>query len=317
MQSPLRPDWRLPRRWDRVWEDRPGFFWPNCPCCVAASSQLYYVFGGVVLGGARQSTNYQWSSAWATKAALSSARDSMAGSTPTTSSSTYTYGGITNVALAITQSDSYTPDAWSTNTAMPTGVYSAAGVAISSLCYSWGGWNASTVTQSVNQQMTPGSPSTWATKTAMTAARAEATASAISTKGYNIEGSATTNYEYDPSGNSWATKTACPAPAKSGLSSFTISGTIYVMYGSPDAGTLRNDSYVVDTWSTAATPPGTAGTARYRAGSAALDASSVGWVTGGQIASSSTNLHSEYTPNAWSARTVVTTGTTHPTGAIA
>ncbi len=51
MQSPLRPDWRLPRRWDRVWEDRPAFFWPNCPCC-ASGAKMYSLGGETGLGAA-------------------------------------------------------------------------------------------------------------------------------------------------------------------------------------------------------------------------------------------------------------------------
>ena len=311
-------DHLAPRDWRRPWRDPPGFLLPNCPCCSGggAPAQNYYVFGGTTLGtpSARQAINYQWSSGWTAKAGLSSARDSMAASTPTTTSSAYTYGGVSNAAF-LTQSDSYSPDTWSTNTPMSSpSRYRSSGVAISSLGYCWGGWNSSNTTQSRNEQMTPGSPSTWTTKTPMTAARSNSVAAPISGKGYLICGAdssnanVATNYEYSPSGDSWATKTACPAPAKNGLAGFSISGVAYVTYGAPDA-TRRNDGYVVDVWSSNATAPGAL--TQYPA-SGSIDLSGVGWATGGtNNGATSLAQHSEYVPNAWASRTGIPTPITN------
>ncbi len=320
MTRTIREDHREPRDWAAPWREHGK----GLMCCCGSTppaSQNYYCMGGAALGGTRKDQNYQWSSGWTAKAVLSSARDSMAASTPTTTSSLYTYGGVSNAAF-LTQSDSYAnTDTWSTNTAMPTPArYRSAGVAISSLCYNWGGWNSSNVAQSQNDQMTPGSPSTWATKTAMTLANTNAKAANISAKGYNICGAnaananVATNYEYDPTGNSWATKTACPAPAKNGLAGFSISGTIYVMYGTPDT-TRRNDGYVVDTWSSYATAPG-ASLVAYPA-SYGIDASSVGWATGGtHDGISSIADHVEYVPNAWATRTNIPVAITNAVAAI-
>jgi len=303
-------DHRAPRDWRRPWLDPPGFLLPNCPCCGGGggASQNYHVFGGTTLGtpSTRQASNYQWSSGWTTKSPLSSARDSMAASTPSVGGSAYTYGGVSNSAF-LTQSDSYAPDTWSTNTAMSSpSRYRSAGVAISSLAYSWGGWNSSNVTQSRNDQMTPGSPSSWTTKSAMIAARSNSVAAAIGANGYNVCGAdssnanTATNYQYSPSGDAWTTKTACPAPAKNGLAGFSISGVMYVTYGAPDT-TRRNDGYVVDTWSSFATAPGAL--TQYLA-SASIDASGVGWATGGTTNGATALVqHSEFVPNAWASRT--------------
>ena len=315
-------DLRTPRDWRRPWRDPPGFLLPSCPCCPGGGSpsQCYYVFGGTTLGApsVRQASNYQWSSGWTSKAALSSARDSMAASTPTTSSGAYTYGGVSDLAF-LTQSDNYSPDSWSTNTAMPSpSRYRAAGCAISSLCYSFGGWDSSNVAQSQNAQMTPGSPSTWTTKATQPAASANSIAAAISSKGYNVCGvdasnaNVATNYEYTPASDSWATKTACPAPAKSGIAGFSIAGLMYVMYGAPDS-TRRTDGYVVDAWSSFATAPGAL--TQYPA-SASMDASGVGWATGGTTTGAlSLSQHSEYVPNAWAIRTGIPTAVTNATAA--
>lgn len=324
LPPPLRPDFRLPRDWRRPWREPKGFFMPGCACCPA-SGQNYYCMGGFDTSGVALTQNQQWTSAWTSKTLVPTARALHAASTPTTTSSLYVYGG-TDGSVLLTRSDSYdSTDTWSTNTAIPSPARKGAGgVAISSLSYSWGGQTtvASPFTATTqNDQMTPGSPSTWTTKTAMTAAKDTFAAAPISSKGYAVCGAASggsavnTNYEYNPSGDSWATKTACPAPAKSGVAGFSISGTVYVMYGSPDT-TRRNDGYVVDSWSSFATAPTLA---CQWPGSASIDASSVGWTTGGLSLTGpfpTIAQHEEYTPNAWSTRTNIPTATHNPSSAI-
>ena len=81
---------------------------------------------------------------------------------------------------------------------------------------------------------------------------------------------------------------------------FPISGRAYVIDGGPTV-LNRNDSYVVDAWTTKLTPLTPA--RQYPAG-ASIDSGGVGWITGGLI-SSGTSLtnHDEYVPDAWTSRT--------------
>src|SRR5262249_38721255 len=189
-------------------------------------------------------------------------------------------------------------------TAMPSpGRYRSAGVAISALCYSWGGWNSSNVPQSQNDQMTPGSPATWTTRTAITASRANSAASSISTKGYNFCGDDATpaqqrtNYEYDPTGNSWATKTQSPTPARDGMACFTISGKAYIIDGGATINP-QNDNYVVDTWTNKTAPPSAA--KRQFLSGASNDAAGTGYITGGlQPTGATVATHEEHCPRTW------------------
>jgi hypothetical protein len=86
------------------------------------------------------------------------------------------------------------------------------------------------------------------------------------------------------------------------------------MYGSPDS-TRRTDGYVVDAWSSYATAPGPL--TQYPSW-ASIDASNVGWATGG-TSNGATSLaqHSEYVINAWASRTAPTTSITNATASAA
>jgi len=303
---------RLTRHLHLPWP--PGFFMPGCLCCGATASQAYHVFGGEKGGTPNVivSTNFQWNAAWSTKAAMSVTREQMGRATPSITSAAYLYGGDSSTSpFFLSRTDNYTPDSWATDTAMPTPArFAQASVAISTLCYSWGGKNSGGSVQSQNDQMTPGSPSTWATKTAVTVALAFAAATYIGAKGYNFCGagstgaSVQTNYEYDPSGNSWTTKTSSPSSARNGAAAFTIAGTAYLIDGGA-AITRRNDSYVVNTWTTKTQP---LSPDRQYPGGASLDSSGVGWLTGGLLQSGSyISTHDEYVPDSWTNRTASTT----------
>jgi hypothetical protein len=304
-------DIRDARDWLRPWLDPPGFLLPNCPCCPEAPSQSYHCVGGVTAGSpsTRRNTNYQYAiDTWSAKATVDKAIDSMAGATPSTTGAAYKYGGICAVSpFWLTQADSYAPDTWTSQTAMPNpGRYRASGCAISGLCYSMAGWNSANAALSQNDQMTPGSPSTWATKTPLTQARANGAATYISMKGYFFCGDNSTptqtqtTYEYDPVGNSWATKTSSPTPPRNGMSCFTISGTAYVIDGGPTIG-RQTDGYTVDTWVNKLATPGT-GTRQFSCGASA-DAAGVGYTTGGLKTTGATLAeHDEYVPNTWTAR---------------
>lgn len=310
MTAELR-DHREPRDWSRIWKQPPGLM---CCCAGAVVSQTYHCIGGFTAGspGIRRNTNYQYViNTWTAKATLSDPIDSMAGSTPTSTGSCYKYGGLdSNAPFWLTQADSYAPDTWTSQTAMPTpGRYRASGCAISSLCYSMGGWNSANTALSQNDQMTPGSPSTWATKTAMTQARANGAATYIAAKGYFFCGDnastaqTQTTYEYDPSGNSWATKTSCPTPARNGMAGFTISGTAYIFDGGAGIAAVT-DSYIVDTWTARTTPPDN--TSRQFLSGAANDSGGVGYITGGLLQNGTTvATHQEYVPDTWATRAVL------------
>ncbi|HEY3966795.1 MAG TPA: hypothetical protein VGM05_19690 [Planctomycetaceae bacterium] len=233
----------------------------------------------------------------------------MSSATPTSPNPAYTYGGVNNAAF-LTQSDSYVPDNWSTNTAMPSPARQRqAGLAVSSKCYQFGGWNSSNVAQSQNDEMTPGSPSTWATRTAMTQARANAGTTYIGAKGYNFGGDNTTptqtntNFEYDPVGDSWATKAAYPTTSVDALVAFTFNSTAYAALGFPSGAVLK--SYVVDAWTSKVSPSTTV--TSFAAG-ASIDASNVGWVTGGTVSSiASSDQHIEYVVDTWTNRAAIPT----------
>ncbi len=239
-----------------------------------------------------------------------------------------TYGGVSNFRFSDSVEEQLSvPDSWATNfTAMSSpSRYRSAGVAISSLAYSWGGWNSSNVTQSRNDQMTPGTPSTWTTKSAMIGARSNSVAAAIGAKGYNLCGadssnanSATRTSEYNPPGDAVEQQRPgllSPAPAKNGPRQLlSIAGVMYVTYGAPDT-TRRNDGYVVDTWSSFATAPGAL--TQYPA-SASIDSSGVGWATGGTTnGTTSLTQHSEFVPNAWASRTGTPNAITNATASPA
>jgi hypothetical protein len=299
-----------PRDWQAIWREPARFFLPNCPCCPGAS-QTYHCIGGLTSGtpSTRRNTNYEYTiDAWTAKAVTWAAVEALAGATPTTSGPLYVYGGISSSSpFFLTRSDSYLPDAWSTNTAMPgSAVWAAAGCAIAGLCYSFGGNDSASVPQTQTAQMTPGSPSTWAARTGMTQARGHGGATYIGSKGYHFGGDnasgtqTSTNYEYDPSGDSWATKTAVPNPAVDGMAVFTIAGHAYVIDGGNIA-VAQNNSYVVDTWTVQAAPP-SAALRQYVAG-ASDDAGGVGRITGGLVHTGATvATHEEYVPNTWATR---------------
>ena len=222
------------------------------------------------------------------------------------------HGGVSNTAFLTQSSDSYVPDTWSTNTgnaSSPARRGWQAGLAVSSKCYQFGGWNSSNIPQSQNDQMTSGSPATWATKTPMPQARANAGTTSLGAKGYNFGGDnssptqTNTNYEYDPAGDSWATKTAYPATNVDALAAFTFNGTAYAALGFPSGAVLK--SYIVDAWTSKAAP---STTVTAFATGASIDASNVGWVTGGNVSSTaSSDQHLEYVVDTWTIRAVIPT----------
>jgi hypothetical protein len=264
--------------------------------------QNYYCMGGVNTVGL--STNYQWTTVWTSMAAIPTIRAFHGTSTPSLSAGIYIYGGADNVNNPTSRSDSYLVDAWSTNTAQPAVRKDGASAAVSGLSYLWGGNGVS----ATNYQMTPGSPSTWATKTAMTAARDFNRGSTDNSYGYSIAGGdnvgtrTTTNYQYNPSLDTWATKTAWPQTASNSPAALSISGTIYVSYGDQMV-TPKNDSYVIDTWTSRASPPN--GNLWFSACSG-VSTLGAGFVTGGMDGLLvNHNYHSEYTPDSWTSKTVL------------
>jgi hypothetical protein len=304
-------DHRTPRDWRRIWRDPAGFFLPNCPCC-AANLQAYHVFGGE--NGSTLNGNHRWlSGSWTAKANMTAGNFAFAGSTPSTTSAGFLYP--VPVSSPFRDTLSYLLDAFTTDTSMPSpGREYNAGCAIGGNCYSFGGWNGGTTYYSQNDQLTPGSPSTWATKTAMPDLRGRGGAATIGAKGYHAVGEhlvtgvtaqTRTMYEYNPSGDSWATKMNSPTPARNSPAAFAISGTMYVVDGGPSI-SIRNDSYVVDTWTTKGTPLGSG--IRQSPAGASVEDQGTAWITG-YITGAGTRSanHDEYVPDIWTNKTNVAT----------
>jgi len=301
----------------------PEFFLPNCPCCAGGgTSQGYHVFGGAT-SSAIVASNYLWNSAWTTKTAMSPEREEHAAQTPSTSGAAFIYGGVNSINI-LTRLDTYTPDAWTADTAMPSPARSLhTGCVISGKAYSWAGLQLGNITTSQNDQCTPGSPSTWVTKTACLTLRSNGAASYIGSKGYffggdnsTITNQVKTNEEYDPAGDSWTTKASTPlgALARNGQASFSINSVAYMIDGGPTV-LNENQSYTVDAWVAKSTPLTPA--RQYPAGNS-LDASLVGWITGG--GTNATNwiaTHEEYTPDSWTNRTNLPVSITHARAAFA
>ena len=272
---------------------------------------MYHTTGGEKQGTPNVivSTNYRWTSgAWSTKAATPVPIETHGGFSPTTVGSGYIMGGDSSSSPFFpSRMDSYVLDAWTSEAAMPANRWKQASCSISGLGYSFGGFDSGSVCKADNYQFTPGG--SWATRTAMTQARDWHKATNIGAKGYNLGGensggaSTNTNYEYDPSADAWATKTSFPSLARNAMGCWTLSSVAYIIWGGPTA-VNRNDSYVVDSWTAMGAVPNYPNV-RQAPGSAGVDSISVGWVTGGITALGNIlNNHDEWTPDAWSTRTV-------------
>ena len=303
-------DFRAPRNWRRPWFDPPGFFLPNCPCCSSAPAQSYHVFGGSRFGSptVRLSTNYKWDGgAWASTAALPTARDNIAAATPASPGPAFIYGGISNLAF-LTECDAYTPDAWSVQTSLPANPrYQGMGCSILGKAYSFGGSNSSFVPQIWNDEFSP-SANSWVSKGSLPAARANGAASYIGGKGYCICGDDThptqtrTHFEFDPIGNTWTTRANFPT-LEDALTAWTLNGKIYANFGFP--GGRTQSTYIVDTWSAGTNPTAAAATSS-ACGTSFDNASQVGFITGGNLSlSSSSTQHLDFVPSIWTTRAAV------------
>lgn len=166
--------------------------------------------------------------------------------------------GVTTGASPIRDTDRYTIDTWTSKVDGPTPARSSCqSASVNAVAYIWGGsGSVSPFFYTENNQFSE-SGNSFTTKTAMTANRFRGAGCAIGDYAYHFCGvnSATTDqrttYQYDSVGNSWATKTDIPTPARSYQAAITLAGKAYNIAGS-DAGASigDNDEYdsAGDTW---------------------------------------------------------------------
>jgi len=106
----IRDDYREPRDWLRPWRDRPGFFWPNCPCCNKAA-QAYWQ-GGAIAGSISVITANKTDFGTETTSAVTSANLSQArfgvASVGNPATAAYTAGGTTSSPTQVATADKTT-----------------------------------------------------------------------------------------------------------------------------------------------------------------------------------------------------------------
>jgi len=170
----------------------------------------------------------------------------------------YAYGVQTG-ATRIRDVDSYVVDTWTSKADATTPARSnSAGATVSGIAYVFGGLQSSSPFYMDANQSYVLSSDTWTAKTAMTAARHYHAAFASDTKVYSTAGqdnTATlkrTTYEYDVAGDSWATKTDCPTPARQFAKACRLGHNGYLIGGTDGTVTTYadNDQYNTgtDTW---------------------------------------------------------------------
>jgi len=186
----------------------------------------------------------------------------------------YAIGGITGNDLPVSITEEYNPQTneWTSKTPMPTPRSGFAITVYQNKIYVIGG-SVGYGYVGNNEVYDPLS-NTWETKTSMPTPRADLNANLVNDNIYLIGGkkySSTTpffnetniNEVYNPSNDSWSTKTSVPTPVQ-GYASTVFNGKIYVMGGSLQSlsleNTLTTDATQVfdpqnDTWSLAANLP--------------------------------------------------------------
>jgi N-acetylneuraminic acid mutarotase len=197
---------------------------------------------------------------WASKAPMQQARSGLG--VAVVNGKIYAIGGSTRSGEVGTNEE-YDPatDTWTFKKPMPTPRASFATAVYQNKIYCIGG--------RVNEVYDPATDK-WETKTPMPTARSSLKANVVNGKIYLIGGvvpdssaacgfsSVTLNEVYDPSTDSWTTKTPMPHVTSSGAS-VTVDGKIYVIggLGPEHPGESLNQIYdpETDTWRLGATPP--------------------------------------------------------------
>lgn len=231
----------------------------------------------------------------------------------------YCIGGW-NGSSSVNKNEAYDPSSNTWSTKSTTGFtprWSAASAVVNGKIYVIGGTNGGTNVLSTNEVYDP-STDTWSTvsSTGFTA-RLDGTGAAVNNQIFVIGGSTTTSYTtaaatnemYDPSTDTWTTKSATGFTARYQLSSAVYNGIIYAFTGQKpgSVNVLANEAYdpSANTWSTKSTTGLTS-----RATSAAAVLNGKIFVLGGWASSSYLNTNEAYDPSANTWATQLSTGFT-------
>jgi N-acetylneuraminic acid mutarotase len=164
------------------------------------------------------------------------------------------YGAKSPGAVRIRDVDSYVIDSWTSKTdGTAPARTDQASATVQGVAYVFGGTETTSPFFLVANQSYVLSTDTFAAKTDMTSSRYRQGGTAISDYAYSFAGGSSagvptkTTYQYDPSANSWSTKTDTPNPPRQLTVAFTISTKGYLVGGSDDmapANVLKdNDEY--------------------------------------------------------------------------
>ncbi len=223
-------------------------------------------------------------------------------------------GGSDNAVDGITDNSKYEPvgDTWSVDTPLSVGRGSMASCAISNNMYIFCGVEGSSYKRTTEKF----DGSVWTSRTdSPTPGRGGAISVSLSYMGHVFAGSHVVGFfltrlrindQYNPSSDSWITKTQLPAPARNSCAAFVLSPSAYVVGG--DAGLNDNDQLTGDTWVSKTNCPaparGSSPVGNALAATGTGTSSNAGYISCGR---SSVPLplrdHDEYVVDAWAGRT--------------
>lgn len=301
-------DWREPRDWSRPWFDPPGW-WPCC--CGGGCNGAYTCWGGYdgttggpFFGIQNQNARYEIDT-WTAKAVYPTHISN--GSAQTINCKGYGIFGNKGVSPFFVQDvQEYVPDVWTTRNSSPLAARTdnaSYAIGDSNGYVTGGGTLANQATNDHGQYTPDGSGGTWATKATLTGSATSTLRGApIDDKGYVYTGyippvtGSNRTAEYDPVGDSWATKANRPAPLVEYAGAWPLNGRAYSMGGQPVTKTVQY--YTVNTWTTAANLI----VEKTYFGFASFDPS-VGYISGGMNNTGvRVKTHYEYVINTWTNR---------------
>lgn len=245
---------------------------------------------------------------------------------PTTGGVYVVFYGLKQSPLAVIRDvDKYETDAWTSKVDAPTpGRYFLGAATVSQIAYLFAGVSTASPFYLTENQSYVQSTDVFTTKTAITAHRSNMAGMSIDGKVYSMAGlddTGTTNtqtaYQYTPSSDAWATKTACPSPARRSCRGYEITAKGYVVCGFGTVELKDNDQYdpAGDSW-TGKADVDTSGTDQ-RANHAAYAIDAKGYLTHGIVAGVRLNEVAEYNAGAdsWTALVNSTTAREQSYGA--
>ena len=202
------------------------------------------------------------------------------------------YGAKSPGAVRIRDVDSYVIDSWTSKTdGTAPARDSPASATVQGIAYVFGGVESTSPFYLVANQSYVLSTDTFTSKTDMTASRWRHSATAISDNVYSFAGNSgtgvptKTTYQYDPSGNTWSTKTDTPAPPREFATAFTIGTKGYLVGGRDDAAlpNILKDNDEYDPSGNSWTGKTDCGTQRFGHGGMTIDGK--GYILAGENAS--------------------------------